>query len=130
MSPRLVAAVVLFGLGAVAESAAVDGIWKTEPRDNGAYLEVRIGPCEDDATARCGVVHAARAGARPDIVGEPILRDMQPDGEGHWTRGEIIRPGEGTAYRSEMTLEDDVLVVKGCAVAGLFCGSQVWERAP
>ncbi len=117
------------GLSAVAESAAVDGVWRTEPKDNGAYIEVLIGPCANDPRMRCGVIHAARAGARPDIVGEPILRAMEPEGGTHWTSGEIIRPGEGTVYQSEMTLEDGVLVVRGCALGGLFCGSQIWERA-
>lgn len=112
-----------------AEQAAADGLWRTEPRPNGGYLVVRIGPCDEVPEQRCGTVAGARAGARPDIVGEPILRGMKRLGPSDWADGEIIRPGEGTVYRSRMRLADeDSLEVRGCALGGLVCGRQVWTR--
>ncbi|MEO1533039.1 MAG: hypothetical protein AAFU72_12805, partial [Pseudomonadota bacterium] len=54
-------------------AADVTGIWFTEKRDNGAFISVRISPCLSDREKRCGTVAGAHGGARPDIVGEPIL---------------------------------------------------------
>ncbi|MEO1457363.1 MAG: hypothetical protein AAFV49_07305, partial [Pseudomonadota bacterium] len=76
----------------------VTGIWATEPRDSGAYITVRIAPCRGAPAERCGTVVGAHAGARPDIVGEPIISGMQPQGDGGWSGGEIIRPGDGDRY--------------------------------
>jgi len=118
---------VLALLPAVA-AADVDGLWRTEPRSNGAYITVLIGPCEEQPRQRCGTIEGVHGGARPDIVGDPILQGLEPDGPGHWSEGKIIRPGEGTVYRSEMTVDGDRLEVEGCAVGGLFCGGQTWTR--
>ncbi|MEM1382180.1 MAG: DUF2147 domain-containing protein [Pseudomonadota bacterium] len=107
----------------------VDGVWRTEPRDNGAFITVRIAPCSAKPLLRCGVVAGAYAGARPDIVGEPILRDMAKNGERFWTGGEIIRPGRGDVYSSRLRLlEDGSLRVEGCVAAGLICQGQIWMR--
>lgn len=106
------------------------GLWRTEPRSNGAFIIVRIEPCRGAPDLRCGTVARALAGARPDIVGEPILRNMRRRDETLWTGGEIIRPGKGEAYSSEMELTTEGLVVRGCVAGGLICGSQLWYRHP
>ena len=109
--------------------APIDGVWKTEPRESGAYITVRIGPCRDGAETRCGTIEGAHAGARPDIVGDRILRGLEPTAEGEWTGGTIIRPGEGTEYRSRVTLTGDArLEVEGCVIGGLICRGQTWRR--
>ncbi|MEL6574489.1 MAG: DUF2147 domain-containing protein [Pseudomonadota bacterium] len=110
-------------------AADVTGIWFTEKRDNGAFISVRISPCLSDREKRCGTVAGAHGGARPDIVGEPILRNMERHEPGHWTGGEILRPGKDEAYRSEIKLVDGGLEVKGCVAAGLICQSQLWTRS-
>jgi uncharacterized protein (DUF2147 family) len=111
-------------------TAEVSGVWATEPRDNGAYITVRISPCREDAAMRCGVIVGAHAGARPDIVGETILRGLEQQEDGSWAGGEIIRPGKGTAYRSALKRVEEGLEVTGCGVGGLVCRSQLWSPAP
>ncbi|MGF1551800.1 MAG: DUF2147 domain-containing protein [Paracoccaceae bacterium] len=111
-----------------AAAARVDGLWRTEPRASGAFISVRIAPCPDAPDKRCGVVVGSHNGAPAEIVGDPIIEGMEPRGTNRWGGGEIIRPGRGTRYASEMELVGDALRVKGCAVAGLFCGAQVWTR--
>ncbi|MEM9762617.1 MAG: DUF2147 domain-containing protein [Pseudomonadota bacterium] len=109
-------------------AADVTGVWFTEKRDNGAFISVRISPCLSNREKRCGTVAGAHGGARPDIVGEPILRNMKRREPGHWTGGEILRPGKDEAYRSEIKLVEGGLEVKGCVAAGLICQSQLWTR--
>ncbi|MEM7497241.1 MAG: DUF2147 domain-containing protein [Pseudomonadota bacterium] len=123
------AAVLACGSPAAGAPADVNGIWYTEKRDNGAFISVRIVPCLTDSAKRCGIVAGAHGGARPDIVGEPILRNMERRGDGHWTGGEILRPGKDEAYRSEIKLIDEGLEVKGCVAGGLICRSQIWTRS-
>ncbi|MEM6487384.1 MAG: DUF2147 domain-containing protein [Pseudomonadota bacterium] len=113
---------------AVGDIHAIDGVWITSPRDNGSYVTVRIAPCSDDPIKRCGTVIDTHNGARADIVGDPILRDMAFEGEGRWGGGEIIRPGRGTRYRSYLQLTEKGLEVKGCVAGGLFCGGTLWTR--
>ncbi|GMG81186.1 DUF2147 domain-containing protein [Paralimibaculum aggregatum] len=108
--------------------AGVEGVWSTEPRSSGAYLEIEIAPCNGAPERRCGTIVGAHAGADPGFVGNPIITGMAPDGPGRWRDGEIIRPGSGTRYSSSLEVEGDRLKVKGCAVAGLFCGESVWVR--
>lgn len=116
-------------LPAMAAADPVDGVWTTEPRDSGAYLAIRIGPCDAAPETRCGTIVGALAGAPEAYVGDPILRGMRAAGPGRWEDGEIIRPGSGTVYDSTLEVRGDRLIVQGCAVAGLFCGESVWDRA-
>ncbi|MEM6971870.1 MAG: DUF2147 domain-containing protein [Pseudomonadota bacterium] len=116
--------------GQVAESApaAIDGVWKTAPRDDGSYVTVRIEPCMGDSGSRCGTVIDAHGGAKSDIIGDPILDNMTFEGANRWGGGEIIRPGRGTRYRSKLKLTAEGLEVSGCVAGGLFCGSTLWTR--
>ena len=107
----------------------ITGLWATEPRESGAYITVRIRPCRSSPATRCGVVAGAHGGARPDIVGEPILTGLEHRGEGHWGGGEIIRPGTDERYRSEIRRVAEGLEVKGCALVGLVCRTQIWRPA-
>ncbi|MEL6336445.1 MAG: DUF2147 domain-containing protein [Pseudomonadota bacterium] len=107
---------------------AVEGIWQTAPRDNGAYLSVRIEACITDPAAVCGTVVGSHNGAKAEFVGDPILVGMKPSGHDAWDGGEIIRPGRGTRYASKLRLIDEGLEVSGCVAAGLFCGAQIWTR--
>lgn len=127
---RWLLAALLLGVLAPSPAAAdVTGIWFTEKRDNGAFISVRISPCRFDREKRCGTVAGAHGGARPDIVGEPILRNMERRDDGRWAGGEILRPGKDEAYRSEIRIVDGGLEVKGCVAAGLICQSQLWTRS-
>ncbi|MEO0959210.1 MAG: DUF2147 domain-containing protein [Pseudomonadota bacterium] len=125
----LVAALLLGALAPSPAAADVTGIWFTEKRDNGAFISVRISPCRFDREKRCGTVAGAHGGARPDIVGEPILRNMERRDDGRWAGGEILRPGKDEAYSSEIRIVDGGLEVKGCVAAGLICQSQLWTRS-
>lgn len=121
---------VALGHGAAlsGERSGLGGVWQTQPRDDGAFLSVQIGPCDMDPGVVCGTVVGSHNGARTEFVGDRILVGMRPAGNGAWDGGEIIRPGRGTRYASSLRLIDGGLEVKGCVAGGLFCGAQVWTR--
>lgn len=126
---RLVAlAAALTLIAGQAAAASVEGVWRTAPRDNGAYIDIEIRPCAGEPANLCGIVVAAYNGAHPDVVGKPIIHDMAPAGPNRWADGEIVRPRRGTKYSSKMALRGNVLQVSGCVVGGLICRSQDWIR--
>jgi len=81
---------------------------------------------EDSICTKC-------SGDRKDqrIVGMEILRHMRPDGDNHWSGGEILDPENGKTYRANMKLTDDgkKLVLRGYIGISLFGRSQTWVRA-
>ncbi|MEM9099688.1 MAG: DUF2147 domain-containing protein [Pseudomonadota bacterium] len=116
--------------GAAATANEVSGVWLTEPRSNGAYISVQIFPCQINPEQRCGKVVGAHGGARPDLIGEPILRGLMRNEEDGWTDGKIISPKSGDEYHSNIRLVDaDTLEVEGCVAGGLICSGQEWTRA-
>ena len=132
MRSLVLATTALLCLGGVSLASAADvtGLWATEPRTSGAYITVRITPCASDRQKRCGRVAGAHGGARPDIVGEKILRGMSPQDDGSWGGGEILRPGKDEAYSSKLRRTDAGLEVQGCVIGGLICRSQIWRLVP
>ncbi|MEM7669792.1 MAG: DUF2147 domain-containing protein [Pseudomonadota bacterium] len=119
----------MVGAGAVAVAAEVTGVWRTEPRNSGAYITVEIHPCPVASMERCGRVVGAHGGARPELIGEDMLRGLKLQDDGSWSGGEIVSPKSGDAYRSNLhLLGPDRLKVEGCVAAGLICSGQVWTR--
>jgi uncharacterized protein (DUF2147 family) len=62
--------------------------------------------------------------SRP-VIGLSLLQDMQPSGEGHW-EGAIYNPDDGRTYAAKMTVNGDVMKVKGCIV--VFCKTKEFQR--
>lgn len=121
---------LVLGAGAIAAETEVAGTWKTEPRSNGAYITVRIHPCYTVAAERCGRVVGAHGGARPELIGETMLRGLKLQDDGGWSDGEIISPKSGDAYRSNLRRVDtENLRVEGCVAGGLICSGQNWTLA-
>lgn len=126
----ILAAGVLMGAGAsMARATEVNGVWATEKRSNGSYITVRIHPCMKASAERCGGVVGAHGGARPELIGEQMLRGLRLQEDGSWSEGEIVSPKSGDAYRSNLRLlDDDRLEVEGCVAGGLICSGQTWTR--
>ncbi len=119
--------VALSSAASAAVAEDVTGVWKTKPRSGGAYITVKIAPCATNRTERCGTVVGAYHGARPEMIGEEMLKGLKPQENGTWSDGEIINPKSGEAYHSKLKrLSADTLEVKGCVVGGLICSGQDW----
>ena len=102
---------------------ALEGRWKNP---KGSVI-VNVARC---GNALCGTVSWASAGNREKGVapGTRVLSDLRPQGEGIY-KGRAFEPkrnisGSATVHQ----VGPNVMVVKGCAVMGLFCKSQRWTR--
>ncbi|MFT3987689.1 DUF2147 domain-containing protein [Aestuariivirga sp.] len=63
--------------------------------------------------------------ARP-LMGLPVLGGMKPTGDGQW-KGTIYNPDDGNTYNATVTMDGNVMKVKGC-VAGFLCKTNVFAK--
>ena len=118
-----IAAVAVALVPAAASAQALEGKW-TNPKRS---VVVHVAPC---GNAFCGTVSWASAknrqkGAEP---GTRVLSDLRPAGAGVY-KGRAYEPKRNiTGSATVRQTSPDVMVVKGCAVAGLFCKEQRWTR--
>lgn len=124
--PVLAAVAMMIGSTAMAADP-VEGIYKTQPDDNGNYGHVEIYACGDRL---CGVIRKAFDGSGTEIespnVGKRMIWDMAPRGRGRYAGGKIWAPDRNKTYKSEMVLDGSTLSVSGCVL--VFCRSQTWTR--
>jgi uncharacterized protein (DUF2147 family) len=106
-----------------AAQAALEGRWANPHRS----VIVNVARC---GSAYCGTVGWANARNRAKGVGPGtrVLSDLRPEGDGVY-KGKAYEPkrgisGSATVYQ----VGPNVMVVKGCAVMGLFCKEQRWTR--
>ena len=116
---------VAVALGAASPAIAqnLEGKWANPKKS----VIVNVARCGD---GYCGTVSWATAknrgkGATP---GTRVLSNLKPAGAGVY-KGSAFEPkrnlrGSATVHQ----VGDDVMIVKGCAVMGLFCKEQRWTR--
>jgi len=116
---------VAVGLGASSAAVAqnLEGKWANPKKS----VIVNVARCGD---GYCGTVSWATAknrdkGATP---GTRVLSNLKPAGAGVY-KGSAFEPkrnirGQATVHQ----VGDNVMIVKGCAVMGLFCKEQRWTR--
>jgi uncharacterized protein (DUF2147 family) len=123
---------------AAADADEVAGTWMTEHHD----AKIRLAPC---GPALCGTIvwlaepndSAGQPAAdvnNPDaakrtrpLIGLTILTGLTKSGE-EW-RGRIYNSDDGKDYDVRITLLDALhAAIKGCVLAGLFCGGETWTR--
>ena len=135
------AAAILLGASAPALAAEPIGKWLT--KDNNAT--VAIAHCGD---ALCGTIVALRepndpATGKPktdiynpdaakrerSVIGVQIVFDMKPSGTADKWDGQVYNAEDGKTYTGSITLTGaSTLDLKGCALAGLICKTQTWNR--
>ena len=119
----IAAACVALSAPAAASAQALEGRW-TNPKRNVIVSVVKCGQ------AYCGSVSWASAKNREKGVapGTRVLSDLRPAGAGTY-KGRAYEPKRG--IRGSATVRQvapNVMIVKGCAIAGLFCRDQRWTR--
>ncbi|RVV99343.1 DUF2147 domain-containing protein [Mesobaculum littorinae] len=124
----MAAAAALFTLTAgVAAADPAEGLWQTQPGDDGAFAHVRIAPCGD---ALCGGLERAFGADGQPIqsanIGRAMVWDMQPKGGGAYGDGKVWAPDRDKTYNSRMQLTGDRLRVEGCVFG--ICRGQTWVR--
>ncbi len=107
--------------------APIEGLWKNPV---GSAI-IAITPC---GSALCGkVVWASARGQREvakttsNVVGTTVLTELVPKGS-RWT-GSLFIPDDNIHVSAKLQLVGNrQLKLTGCAVAGLFCRTQIWNR--
>lgn len=106
-----------------AASAALEGKWSNPHRS----VIVNVSRC---GNAYCGTVGWANANNRDKGVtpGTRVLSDLRPQGDGTY-KGRAYDPKRGMGGAATVhQAGPNVMIVKGCAIAGLFCKEQRWTR--
>ncbi len=127
MKKRYVLAATLLLAGMAHAADPVDGVWKTQPGDDGAFGYVTIGAC---GSKICGTLSNSfdPSGKEFDSAakGKRIIWDMMADGGGAYSKGKIWAPDRDKTYNSKMSLSGNVLKVSGCVLG--ICRDQTWTR--
>lgn len=117
-----------------AASDSLQGIFQTEPGDEGGVLHVKFSLCAD-ADKVCGVIVKAidkQGNVSNDYehLGKKMIWDMQAQSEnnGSYEGGKIWAPDKDKTYKSKMQLTGDILKVEGCVLGGFICRGQDWQR--
>ncbi len=126
---RILTGITLVSLASAAHAAPIEGRWKN-PKDS---VIVEVAPC---GRAYCGEVAwastkakaDARKGGTANLIGTRLMSGFTPDGNGGF-KGKVLLPKRGIhATGTIRHAGNNVLLVKGCAVAGLICKEQRWTR--
>lgn len=129
MTRAWICAVALTVPGALSAESIL-GTWASPPDPKGQTGHVVMQPCEA-ARGYCGTLVRAFSpdGARITTpnVGKTLLREMQPESARIY-RGEAYVPSFSETFPATVTVEGDVLEVRGCALAGVVCEAQTWVR--
>jgi uncharacterized protein (DUF2147 family) len=124
----LAALIALMPASAMAEAA--HGMWASERNEDGAWIEVDIKACADDASLTCGTIARAMtdAGETADYEhkGRLIIEDMETLDAARYANGTIWAPDDDKTYKSNMQVSGDTLTVKGCVL--FICRGQDWTR--
>lgn len=120
-----VAALVLDAGAALADP--VEGVWKTQPGDDGNYGLVTISACGNHI---CGVLGQGYDNAGNKVespnIGRQMIWDMNANGGGQYSGGKIWAPDRDKTYNSKMALSGNTLKVQGCVLG--ICRGQTWQR--
>ena len=118
----------IFLAAAPASAQALEGRWANPKRS----VIVSVERCGD---AYCGTVSWASQHNRDKVaangrqmIGTRILTDLKPAGSGLY-KGQAFEPKRNIRGSATVRqLGPNTMVVKGCAVLGLFCKEQRWTR--
>lgn len=106
----------------------IEGLWKTQPDDNGNFGQVDVKAC---GQGFCGTLIKAFNGKGQQIksanVGKRIIWDMVAKGDGNYGDGKVFSPDRNKTYSSKLKLSGNGLAVKGC-VLGICRDGGTWTR--
>ncbi len=143
LSASILMGALLLASGAIAQTAAPVGLWKTIDDASGqpkALIRISISnnalsgkieklfrPANEEQHPVCTQCD----GAKKDqpLIGMTILEGLKPDGAGY-SGGTILDPNNGKVYQSKATLTDDgqQLKLRGYIGVPLLGRTQTWLR--
>ena len=126
----LVAAFVA-SMSAPAMAAGPEGLWLVKDQTG----RVRIEKCSNQMWGSVAwQKEPSKDGNNPNpalkdrpIVGIAILIGMSQTEANLW-EGNIYNPRNGNIYKSKMSMQGEMLDIKGCVLGGIICGGEAWTR--
>ncbi|MBB6506658.1 uncharacterized protein (DUF2147 family) [Sphingomonas endophytica] len=121
----------LLALLAAAATDPLAGTW----RNAADSVRIRVAPCRGEP-GMCGTVVSASDKAKDDaaaggtdrLVGTPLFRGFEQDGDGTWA-GTVFVPDIGREVEGTLQLDGrNTLIAQGCLFAGFGCKEQRWTR--
>lgn len=118
---------------------AIIGKWYTT--DKGAIVEIyECGskvcgkitwlkdPNKEDGTPKTDENNPDASKHNNPIIGLNMLKGFEKDGEYQWEDGKIYDPENGKTYDCKMTLEGNVLKVRGYVGISMFGRTETWSK--
>jgi len=76
----------------------------------------------------CAKITAVKDQSRASTVGTVIMTGAPKSGDNEW-RGDLLNTEDGKTYSGVVTLEGSGgLNLKGCALGGLICKDETWQK--
>ena len=132
----ILAAIAIVGAGgAMAKRAAAPaddavGIWRNPKKS--VYVRTQFCGdrlCGEIVCATPKAIAKARSRGAGTLMGTKVFEDLERRDDGSW-RGSVFVPDRRSRFQSTLTLLDTArLEIRGCALGGLICKEQIWQRA-
>lgn len=75
----------------------------------------------------CAKIVGVKDQAKKNTVGTVIMSGAKKTGEGKW-QGSLLNTENGNTYSGYVTLSGSGLKLEGCALGGLACSGETWQR--
>ncbi|WP_310619550.1 DUF2147 domain-containing protein [Flexibacterium corallicola] len=120
-------------IAGASQAAGPEGVWK---RSNG-NAKIQMYSC---GSAICGKIvwlknprkdikNPSKSLQSRELVGLNIVQGMKPNGSNEWA-GKIYNAEDGKTYKGKMKLVSaNELKLSGCALGGLICKGDIWNRS-
>lgn len=112
---------LLLGAASVAHAASPYGIW-VRPSTG---TKVSFYDCGGKL---CAKIVGVKDPAKKGTVGTVIMGGAKKTGEGKW-EGSLLNTDNGNTYSGYVTLSGGGLKLQGCALGGIVCTGETWQRA-
>jgi uncharacterized protein (DUF2147 family) len=76
----------------------------------------------------CAKIVGVSDPAKKGTVGKVIMSGAAKVGEGKW-EGDLLNTDNGNTYSGYVTLSGGGLKLQGCALGGLVCSGETWQRS-
>lgn len=121
LSRLALGATLMLGAAHVAHAASPYGTW-VRPSTG---TKVNFYDCGGKLCAKIvGVTDASKKGT----VGTVIMKGAAKTGENKW-EGNLLNTDNGNTYSGYVTLSGGGLTLQGCALGGIVCTGETWQRA-
>lgn len=114
------AAVGLFVAAGTAQAADPYGTW-VRPSTG---TQVSFYNCGGNL---CAKIVGVKDAAKKATVGTVIMSGAKKTGDNKW-EGNLLNTDNGNTYSGYVQLEGGGLTLKGCALGGLACSGETWQR--